>query len=447
MKNNFLLITAFVALIFIAASISLVQAAAYFPVNSSIYYLHNETDSQFTTYDMLLNASVHAPVTMSGPASFAATQVVTCWNAPGWTSINWTMPVLVNGSWTFNIYTNCSNNYNAAQYFLMAKILKINTTGGFNFVNTSWNGFACANTAASNKTWVYNLASLQDANLSSGERIGIQICTNITAASGGARLGRMYWEGTAPSSIVFPYQYYDNLAPDINFIAPVETSGTYQFRRNIQVNVSASDNVNGFGLGNITLDLYNSTSRINSTNTTDANIFINFTGLADNLYFFNATACDNATNCNSTETRNVTVDNLPPYLINISSPTFTRYNFANISISFNASDALTPINTLFYDNGTANRTYNAPLTLNLSYGNYTFFFYANDTLGNLNFTNVTFTVNGPPSITSLNASPSIIAGGSILTINASVTDPNNDSLSYYCSETSTTPNATNTILF
>jgi hypothetical protein len=97
---------------------------------------------------------------------------------------------------------------------------------------------------------------------------------------------------------------FDTTAPNINFTSPTENSSSMIFGDNIMVNVTASD----AQFANITIYLYNSAkSLVNSENTTLTNLFSNFTGLSDGVYYFNATSCDVYNNCNSTETRNVTV--------------------------------------------------------------------------------------------------------------------------------------------
>ncbi|MCX8194456.1 MAG: hypothetical protein N3G19_03835, partial [Candidatus Pacearchaeota archaeon] len=97
----------------------------------------------------------------------------------------------------------------------------------------------------------------------------------------------------------------DNTPPSIQFVSPTEINGTTINRNYIQVNVTASDA--GTGLKNITIYLYNSTGLINSSSSTTSPLFVNFTGLGEGIYYFNATAYDNWNNTNSTETRNVTI--------------------------------------------------------------------------------------------------------------------------------------------
>ncbi len=138
-------------------------------------------------------------------------------------------------------------------------------------------------------------------------------------------------------------------------------------------------------------------------------------------------------------------DNISP-ILNISSPVDNGRYTQQMLVNFTATDSLTSIDALWFYNETENITF-IPESLvyqNLTYGNHTFIFYANDSANNLNQTSVTFTVNGPPNITSIIASPDPIKGGNIININISTTDYNNDSLNLYCSEGSITPDATNT---
>ncbi len=96
----------------------------------------------------------------------------------------------------------------------------------------------------------------------------------------------------------------DNTPPSIQFEPPTEISGSTIPRNYILVNVSAYDP----HLNLIAIRLYNSSGDLlNETFSLTSPFFVNFTGLEDGLYYFNATALDNVANENSTETRNVTV--------------------------------------------------------------------------------------------------------------------------------------------
>ncbi len=95
-------------------------------------------------------------------------------------------------------------------------------------------------------------------------------------------------------------------APALSFVSPTETNASTITRSNIVVNITASD-INPLSI--LEVKLFNSSRiEINSSNSTSSPLFINFTGLADGLYYFNATANDSIGNLNSSETREVTID-------------------------------------------------------------------------------------------------------------------------------------------
>jgi len=111
----------------------------------------------------------------------------------------------------------------------------------------------------------------------------------------------------------------DISSPDVEYVDPTETSGAYLVRSNILINVSV--NPGGVVLSNITVRLYNSVRvLINQTTTTSSPNFVNITGLANGIYYFNATAVNNASGAGYTETRTVTLDTINPS-INFTSPT------------------------------------------------------------------------------------------------------------------------------
>ena len=97
----------------------------------------------------------------------------------------------------------------------------------------------------------------------------------------------------------------DTIAPEIEFVFPTEDGESNLSRDYIQVNVSASDDVE---LSNVTIYLYDDSGLIDSQLTTSSPNYINFTNLSNGDYYFNATALDNSSNSNSTETRAVTIN-------------------------------------------------------------------------------------------------------------------------------------------
>lgn len=107
----------------------------------------------------------------------------------------------------------------------------------------------------------------------------------------------------------------DTISQNVQFVSPAEISGiNINGRDNIIINVTAEDAI----LANITIKLYNSTTLLNSTTSATSPYFMNFTGLSDGLYFFNATTCDTINHCNNTETRNVTLI-IGYFVVNLSS--------------------------------------------------------------------------------------------------------------------------------
>ena len=372
----------------------------FMEVNYTKYYFHNESDSQYTSYMQMKTNSTDL-ASISSEAAILTNNLVTCWNAT-WIAPNWTVRTLVNGTWSFSIYTNCSANFAANQYYLSANITKINSTGNFT-VNTSLAGFACASGAATVKVWNYTLSNSTVYDLAAGDRIGTRICVRVTGGGAANKYGWMHWENTTMSNVIIPVAQYDSIPPSINFTAPTETSGSFLSRRYVLANVTASDADSG--LKNITIRLYNSTgSLINSTNSTSSQLFVNFSVSADGAYYFNATANDNAGNINSTETRNVTIDTTAPYL-NFTYPTpnnGTIQNQNSIFINISSNEILSSavlewnnVNESMSGSGTnwyKNKT-------NLAAGAYNFKVYGNDTVGNWNYTGLrTVFVNGAPSI-------------------------------------------------
>ena len=147
----------------------------------------------------------------------------------------------------------------------------------------------------------------------------------------------------------------DNSVPwSVEFGTGTETSGTNVTRTNLVINVTASDN--GVGLANITINLYNSTGLVNSTTTTSSPNYVNITGLADEIYYFNATARDLLNSANSSTTRNVRIDTTAPVVTLIdpaasASATTTAYNF-----TFNVTDVVVVGScSLIFDGSIANR--------------------------------------------------------------------------------------------
>ena len=161
----------------------------------------------------------------------------------------------------------------------------------------------------------------------------------------------------------------DTILPVPIFDGLTETSGTNVSRSNIVINVTVA----ATNLANITINLYNSTGPYNSTTTSTSPNFVNISGLADGIYYFNATAIDLANNRNSTETRTVRVDTINPQLYTavITNPdNFFSTVDKIVNISVNVSDAGTMAVTANFSNisATLNCGNGANAILNLTFG-------------------------------------------------------------------------------
>ena len=87
----------------------------------------------------------------------------------------------------------------------------------------------------------------------------------------------------------------------------------------------------------------------------------------------------------------VPLDGSPP-IITVYSPINTTYDILNITIHFNATDT-SGVSDLWYYNTTDNISYSSIDYALLPQGEYTFTFYANDTLNNVGSIDVKFTIN------------------------------------------------------
>ena len=132
----------------------------------------------------------------------------------------------------------------------------------------------------------------------------------------------------------------DTTAPaTVQYVAPGETGNANISRTNIAINVSVTDN----GVINtINISLFNSSRALinNSANsvlaTNSKSLFANFTGLAQGVYYFNATVNDTGGNNNTASTITIRVDTTAPTVALISpnvSSSATTYTF-----SFNVTD-------------------------------------------------------------------------------------------------------------
>ncbi|MFC1741508.1 hypothetical protein ACFL3V_03155 [Nanoarchaeota archaeon] len=291
------------------------------------YYMFESTDPQYGSYRQLLNQTVGGTQYTSGTIDLSATGIQ-CFTEE-WVSQNWTGRTAVNGTWNFTVYGYCDHAGPAA--YLFARIFKVNSSGEYNFQNTTQAGSNMCTAAITTNTISYALPYSSYTDLQPGERIGLGFCLNVLVLKNG-KTAVIYWEEATPSNVDFPVAEWDDTPPQIAFVSPTDQSGTLLPQEYILVNATASD----ANLANITINLYNSTQDlINSAATTTSPNFVNFTGLSPGSYYFNATAYDSVGERNSTETRNVTIELLTitladAYSLNSSDEPNGEFNTSNL---------------------------------------------------------------------------------------------------------------------
>ncbi len=185
----------------------------------------------------------------------------------------------------------------------------------------------------------------------------------------------------------------DTTAPTINYVSPTESSGVFKNRNYIEINVTASDS----NLQAVVIRLYNSSnSQINFSRTATSPNYINFSGLSEGIYFYNATANDTVNNLASLSTRNITLDTSKPQFSSLTenpangtayvSGAFYRFN-STWTDNFNVETVLIEFNGVNYSSTKNGNVYNFSIS-NLAAGTYNYYWYANDSAGNSNSTSV-----------------------------------------------------------
>ncbi|MBW2965248.1 hypothetical protein KY363_07360 [Candidatus Woesearchaeota archaeon] len=174
------------------------------------YYMHNSTEPSFPTYYRLINQTPGVTQVMS-PNLDLGIQGVQCWTGR-WISKNWTEQALVNGTWNFTIYGGCDVTTAIANLF--ARIIKINSTGEYNFANTTSSIDNICSADPSISTFSYTLPYSSFTNLTPGERLGVSYCINVTTKKNN-KIAHIYWQGSTPSNVAFPVSLYDDTPPGV----------------------------------------------------------------------------------------------------------------------------------------------------------------------------------------------------------------------------------------
>ncbi len=194
------------------------------------------------------------------------------------------------------------------------------------------------------------------------------------------------------------YLNVDTTPPEIQFVTPTTETGN-QTETWISANVTASDTHSD----TLSLSLYNSTGIYQQNQTSDTQIYINYTGLPDDSYYLNATVNDTAGNTNKTETRTILLDTTPP-TISITYPDSNSIVDNHIINGTSSDSNLDYTNISIKQGGTIiNSTTNSSsdweVRLYAQDGVYNITATAYDGAGNSNSTtNTNITIDTPPEI-------------------------------------------------
>ncbi len=247
---------------------------------------------------------------------------------------------LAYGSHTLTVYANDSfGNANSTTVTFFVNISSDTTLPNVQIIypiNASYN----INISALNYTVLD--ANLQSCwyTLNNGITNASVICGNNASglkSNEGSNTWMIYANDSAgnvnSSSVTF---FKDTINPLISYGIGTESSGSLLRINNIIVNVTASDS----NFANISIKLFNSTGLMRTNISANSLFYINYSGLSDGIYYFNASAVDVLNNVNFSEARNVTIDTTIP-VINYAANTdnsgaYKSVNIININVS--ASD-------------------------------------------------------------------------------------------------------------
>ena len=263
-------------------------------------------------------------------------------------------------------------------------------------------------------------------SLDSGEtNITTNCGSNITGLSSnqGINIWKVYSNDSAgninSSSVTF---FIDSIIPLISYGTGTEENGTTFSRSYIYVNISVTE----INEANVTFNLYNSTSLINSTTFISSQRTINWTNLANGIYKYNVTIYDIVGNKNSTETRFITLDTIPPNL-SLVSPSQGNYSNATLLVNISSDSS-----SIWFFNGSENITYSSSAYYVFSQGFTILIAYSNDSAGNINSTNISFNIDSlaPSLVITKPIDGSTFGTNLSLSLNFSVFDNNLQSCWY-----------------
>lgn len=265
--------------------------------------------------------------------------------------------------------------------------------------------------------WTYTEANPQAAwySLNGAANTSVTYYDNTTTftAAQGSNTIILYLNDTSGNvdsdSITF---FVDSVTPLIDFGDGTLVNDTYRNQNNVYINTSWTET----NFRNITFRLAS-----NTTTYTTATYTINFTGLSEGEYYYNVTLCDILNQCNTTETRKITLDNTNP-IVSITSPTenqITNDNGIDVTIVIADTNINSSSCKWTQDGGITNTTQttcgDSITATTWTDGNKTVTVYAYDLAGNVNSATRKFFVDTTnPTITDpTTTNPS--GGNSIIT--------------------------------
>ncbi|HLC65315.1 MAG TPA: NEW3 domain-containing protein, partial [Candidatus Nanoarchaeia archaeon] len=189
----------------------------------------------------------------------------------------------------------------------------------------------------------------------------------------------------------------DATPPVITYVNPTPADLSNQSSNTVTINVTAVDAL--LPVANCTLE-WSGVNETMSINGTGKSVYCTSTksSLGDTTYRFKVFSNDTLNNMAVTAARNVTIDANAPNMTFVDPTPLNRTNQSSTTITVNvtAIDASLPLSVcnLEFDgvnetmtmNGTGKSVYCATAKTSLADGNHTFKVYANDTVGNSNFT-------------------------------------------------------------
>jgi sporulation protein YlmC with PRC-barrel domain len=171
----------------------------------------------------------------------------------------------------------------------------------------------------------------------------------------------------------------DSAAPDVSIISP----GNLTYNMNdlpLEFNVSLNEN------GSVMYSLDNGLNNVSMSSLDNRNFNSSNGSIADGGYVFQVYSNDSAGNRNYSESVVFSVDTLVPGLV-IESPGNLTYRNGTILVNLTSSG-----DNVWFFNGTGNESYSGEVYREYSEGGYELIAYANDSVGNLNNTEVSFSV-------------------------------------------------------